>query len=118
MRTKRLPTLEEPLALATRCGNQGVTSVSIRLDREAVVISVADTGGGIAKNIRHRIFEPFLTTKEVGRGTGQGLAISHHLIVKRHRGVIDCDRQLGTGTVFHRHLPRGGRREASPEQAA
>ena len=99
-------------------GNSGVISVTTRLDGDAVVISVGDTGGGIPENIRHRIYEPFFTTKEVGRGTGQGLAISHNIIVKRHGGAIDCDSEIGKGTVFHVRLPRDCRREASREQAA
>jgi signal transduction histidine kinase len=101
-----------------RSGKKGLITVSSRIDGEAIVISVADTGGGIPENIRHRIFEPFFTTKEVGRGTGQGLAISHNIIVKRHGGAIDCDSQVGKGTVFHVHLPRDCRRELSAERAA
>jgi PAS domain S-box-containing protein len=99
-------------------GKRGMISVSTRLDGDTVVISVRDTGAGIAENIRHRIFEPFFTTKEVGRGTGQGLAISHNIIVKRHGGSIDCDSELGKGTVFHLRLPRDCRRDLSGEQAA
>jgi signal transduction histidine kinase len=99
-------------------GNKGVITVSTRIDGDAVVITVGDTGGGIAENIRHRIFEPFFTTKEVGRGTGQGLAISHNIIVKRHGGAIDCDSQVGKGTAFHLRLPFDCRREASQECAA
>jgi PAS domain S-box-containing protein len=98
--------------------SKGLIRVSTRLEGDAVVISVSDTGGGIAENIRHRIFEPFFTTKEVGRGTGQGLAISHNIIVKRHGGVIDCDSEVGKGTVFHVWLPLDCRREHSREQAA
>jgi len=99
-------------------GKRGLISVSTRLDGDAVVISVGDTGGGIPENIRHRIYEPFFTTKEVGRGTGQGLAISHNIIVKRHGGSIDCHSELGKGTVFQLRLPRDCRREAAREQAA
>jgi PAS domain S-box-containing protein len=99
-------------------GRKGLITVSSRIDGEAIVISVADTGGGIPEAIRHRIFEPFFTTKEVGRGTGQGLAISHNIIVNRHGGAIDCDSQLGKGTVFHVHLPRDCRRELSSQRAA
>jgi two-component system NtrC family sensor kinase len=99
-------------------GNRGVISVSTRLDGDAVVISVGDTGGGIPENIRHRIYEPFFTTKDVGRGTGQGLAISHNIIVKRHGGSIDCDSEIGKGTVLHVRLPRDCRRELSREQVA
>jgi PAS domain S-box-containing protein len=99
-------------------GSRGLISVATRLDGEVVMISVRDTGGGIPENIRHRIFEPFFTTKEVGRGTGQGLAISHNIIVKRHGGSIECDSEIGKGTVFHLRLPRDCRRELSREQAA
>jgi len=99
-------------------GNRGLISVSTRLDGDTVLISVADTGGGIPENIRHRIYEPFFTTKEVGRGTGQGLAISHNIIVKRHGGSIDCHSEIGKGTVFALRLPRDCRREAAREQAA
>jgi two-component system, NtrC family, sensor kinase len=99
-------------------GSRGMISVSTRLDGDAVVISVRDTGGGIPESIRNRIFKPFFTTKEVGRGTGQGLAISHNIIVKRHGGSIDCDSELGTGTAFHLRLPRDCWRDLSREQAA
>jgi signal transduction histidine kinase len=84
---------------------KGTIRVSSRMDADAVLISIADTGAGIAENIRHRIFEPFFTTKEVGRGTGQGLAISHNIVVKRHGGSIDFDSTVGHGTVFHVRLP-------------
>jgi PAS domain S-box-containing protein len=99
-------------------GIRGVITVATRVEGGAVVISVGDTGGGIPENIRHRIYEPFFTTKEVGRGTGQGLAISHNIIVKRHGGRIDCDSEIGKGTVFHLRLPLDCRRDASREQAA
>jgi signal transduction histidine kinase len=108
-------------AIADRVGGsgiRGVISVSSRLEGDAVVVSIGDTGGGIPENIRHRIYEPFFTTKEVGRGTGQGLAISHNIIVKRHGGAIDCESEPGKGTVFHLRLPRDCRREASHERAA
>jgi two-component system NtrC family sensor kinase len=84
---------------------KGVIKVSSRMDGDAVLISVRDTGAGIAENIRHRIFEPFFTTKEVGRGTGQGLAISHNIVVKRHGGSIDFESAVGIGTTFHVRLP-------------
>jgi len=103
--------------------NKGTITVSTRLDGDAVLISVGDTGAGIAENIRHRVFEPFFTTKEVGRGTGQGLAISHNIIVKRHGGTIEFDSNVGIGTVFRVRLPCDSRREpmlpqSSSERAA
>jgi signal transduction histidine kinase len=104
-------------------GNKGVITVSTCLDGDTVLISVGDTGAGIAENIRHRVFEPFFTTKEVGRGTGQGLAISHNIIVKRHGGTIEFDSTAGKGTVFRVRLPCDSRLEpmlpqSSSERAA
>jgi PAS domain S-box-containing protein len=94
---------------------KGTIKVSSRIDGDAVLISVCDSGAGIPENVRHRIFEPFFTTKEVGRGTGQGLAISHNIIVKRHGGSIDFESTVGQGTVFHVRLPCNSR---SSERAA
>jgi PAS domain S-box-containing protein len=68
-------------------------------------ISVSDTGTGIPEAIRTRIFEPFFTTKEVGSGTGQGLALAHTVIVKKHQGKIWFDTELGSGSTFFIHLP-------------
>jgi PAS domain S-box-containing protein len=95
---------------------KGVIRIATRMDGASVLISVSDTGAGIPANIRHRIFEPFFTTKEVGRGTGQGLAISHNIIVKRHSGTIDFDSTVGKGTVFRVRLPL--ERQEAAEHAA
>ena len=63
-----------------------------------------DDGAGIAPDILPQIFEPFLTTKESGRGVGLGLAISRG-IVERHNGRIDVASELGRGTTFTVTLP-------------
>jgi PAS domain S-box-containing protein len=68
-------------------------------------ISVSDTGTGVPEAIRTRIFEPFFTTKEVGTGTGQGLALAHTVVVKKHQGKIWFDTELGCGSTFFIHLP-------------
>ncbi len=68
-------------------------------------ISVADTGAGIPEAVRSRIFEPFFTTKPVGKGTGQGLAMAHTAIVRRHGGKIWFDSELGKGTTFYIRIP-------------
>jgi two-component system NtrC family sensor kinase len=69
-----------------------------------IIVSISDTGKGIAPENLTRIFEPFFTTKEVGKGTGLGLSISYD-IVKKHGGVIHVESALGNGTTFTVVLP-------------
>jgi signal transduction histidine kinase len=54
---------------------------------------------------RDKIFDPFFTTKEVGKGTGQGLAIAHSVIVKKHGGTLRFETECGKGTTFFIRLP-------------
>ena len=70
-----------------------------------VVIQVQDTGIGIPPNIRHRIYDPFFTTKKVGQGTGQGLAITRNIVVDRHGGAISFETETGQGTTFTIRIP-------------
>ncbi len=70
----------------------------------AVEIQVRDDGAGIAPDVLSHIFEPFMTTKESGRGVGLGLAISRG-IVERHKGRIGVESLLGRGTTFTITLP-------------
>jgi len=69
-----------------------------------VQLTIKDTGSGFPPEIRDRIFDPYFTTKEAGKGTGMGLAIVHG-IVKSYGGFITCDSQLGQGTIFRINLP-------------
>ncbi|MGQ9688780.1 MAG: PAS domain S-box protein [Desulfobaccales bacterium] len=82
-------------------------SVSTRREGDWVEVRLSDTGPGIPENIRHRIFDPFFTTKEVGKGTGQGLAISHAVIQEKHQGTITFESEEGVGTTFIIRLPLG-----------
>ena len=68
-------------------------------------ICIGDTGAGIPEDIRHKIFDLFFTTKEPGKGTGQGLAISHSVIVKKHNGTLTLESQEGEGSTFTIGLP-------------
>jgi signal transduction histidine kinase len=70
-----------------------------------VQLVVRDRGAGIAPEHLGKVFDPFFTTKDVDKGTGLGLAISHG-IIERHRGRIEVESELGSGTSFRVVLPR------------
>ena len=78
-------------------------------------IQVRDTGCGIPPEIQSRVFDPFFTTKPVGKGTGQGLAIAHAVVVQRHGGTIGLESTVGHGTTFTISLPLGRSRLSLPE---
>lgn len=86
-------------------GEKGDIKIETSQDSSWVTVSISDTGNGIPEEIRNRIFDPFFTTKPVGRGTGQGLAISHDVITKKHNGKISLTSEVGKGTVFKIKLP-------------
>lgn len=86
-------------------GEKGTISISTRHQDGKVAVTIADTGTGMDENVLKRIFDPFFTTKEVGRGTGQGLAISHRVVVEKHSGTIDVESSVGEGTRFVITLP-------------
>jgi signal transduction histidine kinase len=70
-------------------------------------IRISDTGGGIPKSIQEKIFDPFFTTKAVGKGTGQGLALSYSIIKERHNGELHFETVPGESTTFIIQLPYG-----------
>jgi len=82
----------------------GWLSVSTRVEGDRVVAEIADTGSGIPSEQIARIYDPFFTTKSIGRGTGLGLSITYG-IVREHDGTIDCDSAVGQGTRFTLALP-------------
>jgi PAS domain S-box-containing protein len=84
---------------------KGTIRLSTRVRDEFMEICIADTGGGIPETIQDRIFDPFFTTKEIGKGTGQGLAIAHNVIVDKHQGTLGFVVESGKGTTFIIRLP-------------
>ncbi len=82
----------------------GIITISTRIEGQEVIASIEDNGSGIPEDIRRHIFDPFFTTKGVGTGTGLGLAISES-IVRKHGGVIHVQSTVGVGTTFNIHLP-------------
>ena len=86
-------------------GHKGTITISTQLEDNEVAIRVADTGKGMSEATRLKIFDPFFTTKEVGKGTGQGLAIVHDVVVVKHNGTIAVETKEGVGTTFLIRLP-------------
>jgi signal transduction histidine kinase len=84
---------------------KGLITVRTRYDEPYAEIRVEDTGVGIPEDVRPRIFDLFFTTKEVGQGTGQGLALAHSIVVDKHHGSITFETEEGRGTTFIVRLP-------------
>jgi len=85
---------------------------------EYVLLSISDTGHGMQREILDHVFEPFYTTKDVGKGTGLGLAMVYG-IVKNHEGYILCYSELDVGTTFRIYLPaleQSGERQKTGEE--
>ncbi len=84
------------------------------LPGQYVLLSVRDTGPGMTPEILSRIFDPYFTTKGVGKGSGMGLSVVHG-IVKNYGGMVQVDSVLGSGTVFRVYLPRIGKGATAAE---
>lgn len=76
-----------------------------RVEGNRVKIAIADNGIGMKPEAISKIFDPFYTTKPIGKGTGLGLAISHEIIVEKHRGTMHCISEVGKGTEFIIQIP-------------
>ena len=84
---------------------KGLIRIKTERLKDSAKITISDNAGGMSESVRQKIFDPFFTTKEVGKGTGQGLAISKDVIVNKHNGVLECESNLGVGTTFTIELP-------------
>ena len=92
-------------AIAERGSAQrGTIRVSTASDHTAVTISVEDDGVGVDEGIEDKLYDPFFTTKPIGQGTGQGLAIAR-TIVAAHAGSLSFTSKRGVGTTFFVRLP-------------
>ncbi len=87
-----------------RRGERGAIHICTSVDDGDVLITIADTGGGIPAEINDRVFDPFFTTKDVGKGTGQGLAIAR-TVIDRAGGELTFKTRPGDGTTFSVRLP-------------
>lgn len=94
-------------------GEMGRIRISTRVVDGAVEVAIGDTGCGIPKAIQGRVYDPFFTTKEVGKGTGQGLSMAHNVIVKRHKGSLRFESEEGQGTTFFIRLAVGRKEQAA-----
>lgn len=88
---------------------RGIITIGTRRKKDMAEIFIQDTGTGIPEAAQRRIFDPFFTTKPVGKGTGQGLAISYSVMVEKHGGEIDFITKEGEGTTFFVRLPMTSR---------
>ncbi len=96
-------------AIAEARRESGLIRITTAPDGAYVQIAFEDNGCGIPQEHIDKIYDPFFTTKEVGKGTGQGLAISRSIVVDRHGGTIEVNSTVGEGTRFKVRLPVAGR---------
>jgi PAS domain S-box-containing protein len=89
----------------------GRIAITTRQVGDHVELVFADNGCGIPQEHLDKVFDPFFTTKEVGKGTGQGLAITRSIIVDKHKGTVNVVSTIGQGAQFTLRLPI--RREAT-----
>lgn len=83
---------------------KGIIKIITKNESDNILISIQDSGVGIPKEIIDKIYDPFFTTKKVGKGVGLGLAISYRTI-EEHNGTIECKSEIGKGTIFNIKLP-------------
>jgi len=98
--------LEEQIEAGNQQAPPVITVTTTPLGDDQVRITIADNGPGIPEDKRRRIFEPFYTTKPIGKGTGIGLSISYQIVTERHLGTLECESTPGEGTAFHITIPQ------------
>lgn len=88
-----------------KSGEMGKIKISTSCADNVITVAVTDNGGGIPEGVKQRVFDPFFTTKEVGRGSGQGLAISRTIVHDKHQGELSFQSTVGKGSTFFIKLP-------------
>ena len=86
-------------------GYQPKITIKTEQTAETITIQIEDNGCGMSESIQDRLFNPFFTTKPVGKGTGMGLSISYQIVKEKHQGQLICQSQYGIGTHFTIKLP-------------
>jgi two-component system NtrC family sensor kinase len=94
----------------------GTLRLSTAAEEGWIIVTVEDTGMGMSEEVLRQVFVPFFTTKDVGQGTGLGLAVVHG-IVAAHGGRIDVESKVGKGTRFRVRLPVAGMNGSESEAA-
>jgi signal transduction histidine kinase len=79
--------------------------ISTTVTHDCFQIAIADNGTGMSEATQKHLFDPFYTTKPIGKGTGLGMSISHQIVTERHCGKLSCDSTLGEGSKFLIEIP-------------
>ncbi len=88
-----------------RKDNPGRITIRTSTVSQWITIAIADNGSGIPEAIKKQVFNPFFTTKPVGKGTGMGMAISYQIITEKHGGKLECLSSPGKGSEFVIQIP-------------
>ena len=84
----------------------GIITITTSITSEnQVLLSIHDNGCGMSPKVQEKIFNPFFTTKPIGKGTGMGLATSYQIVTDNHHGKLQCFSTVGKGTEFRIELP-------------
>jgi PAS domain S-box-containing protein len=104
--TNAIDALEIEINAFDRTGKNPTITIRTEVtDNNCVAMRIVDNGPGISENVKRRLFDPFFSTKPIGKGTGLGLAISHSIVVEKHGGELTCNSVLGEGSEFAIEIP-------------